>query len=236
MAAIEPVWDDPRVVEGMRAQVARRAADLAGGEEHAGWKIGFGAPAAKANLGTSAALVGYLVKSRRVDDGGTVDISGFAKAALEPEVAVHLSGDVAPGATREETAAAIAGIGPAIEIADIHLPLDDVAAVLAGDIFQRAYVLGPITRAIGEVDLSASAGRVEADGEVLASTDDLTALVGDAVDLVRHAAGYLGASGLALEAGSVLITGSVTPLVFPTPGRTYRVDLGPVGSVSIRLV
>lgn len=230
-----PVWEDPRVVAGMPAQVAARAAALAAGERHRGFKIGFGAPAALANLGTTGPLVGYLLASREVADGDEVDLAGWTKPALEPEVAVHLAADLPAGADRATATAAIAGFGVAIELADIDLPLTDPGPIVAADIFQRAYLLGPVAAAPGELDLARLGAVVTADGEEVARVADVTANVGDAIDLARHAADYLGAFGVALEAGSVLITGSVTPIVFPERGRTYGVRIDGLGELAVRL-
>ena len=39
------LWDDPRIVRGMRAQLEMRRKRLDGGDKALGWKVGFGAPA-----------------------------------------------------------------------------------------------------------------------------------------------------------------------------------------------
>ncbi len=233
---ISPVWADPRVSSAMPRQLAARAAALAAGERHRGWKLGFGSPAALASLGTEAALVGYLLAGREIADGATVDVSGYVKPGIEPEVAIHLGADLAPGASREEASAAVAGYGVAIELIDLDLPPADLEGLLAGDIFQRGYVLGPIACAPDEVDVATLGGRVRADDEDAGSVADVTANVGDPLDLVRHAADMLDAFGVALEAGSVLMTGSVVPLVAAQAGRTYTADIDRLGSVSVRLV
>src|SRR5438067_3521539 len=46
------------------------------------------------------------------------------------------------GAGRAATVAAIAALGPAIELADLNPPPDDVEVVLAGNIFHRRVILG----------------------------------------------------------------------------------------------
>src|SRR5439155_12358815 len=38
------LWEDPRVVRGMQAQLELRRRRLAAGDEPLGWKVGFGAP------------------------------------------------------------------------------------------------------------------------------------------------------------------------------------------------
>jgi 2-keto-4-pentenoate hydratase len=72
----------------------------------------------------------------------------------EPEVAVHIGRDVAAGATPDAAAVAIAGISPAIELADVHEPATDPERILSHDIYQRHVVLAGVTpaRAGGAAD------------------------------------------------------------------------------------
>ena len=128
----------------MLAQLTQRAQRLEDGEASLGWKLGMGVPAAMKKLGTDAPLVGYLLAGARVDDGGTVSLDGWGNAKLEPEIAVHMGADLAPGASREDAEAAIAGLGVAIELVDLDPDADDPEAILAADIFQRHVLLGPV--------------------------------------------------------------------------------------------
>ena len=86
----------------MLTQLTERRRRIEAGEASLGWKLGMGVPAAMAKLGTDAPLVGYLLERARVDDGATVSLDGWSNPKLEPEIAVHLGGDLAPGASREE--------------------------------------------------------------------------------------------------------------------------------------
>ena len=116
------LWDDPRVVRGMQAQLEMRRLRLADGDKSLGWKVGFGAPAMLKQLQISGPLVGFLTQNARVQSGASVSLAGWAKPVAEPEIAVHIGRDVAGGGDREAAAAAIAGISPAIELVDVHTP------------------------------------------------------------------------------------------------------------------
>jgi 2-keto-4-pentenoate hydratase len=214
----------------MEAQLAERARRLSAGEEHLGWKVGFGTPPVMEKLGTSAALVGYLVRSAVVESGATVPLAGWAKPVLEPEIAVHLRDDVA-GTDRDAVRAAVAGLGAAIELADLDPPPEDVEAMLAGDLYQRAVLLGPVR----EVDDAAGVRAVVTrNGEPEGETDDPTAATGDPLDVVAHVAATLGAVGERLTAGSVVITGSVIPALDVAPGDEVTVALDPLGTLTVR--
>jgi 2-keto-4-pentenoate hydratase len=226
--------DDPRIARGMAVQLAARRARIAAGDRPLGWKVGFGAPAAMAKFQITAPLVGYLMQSGALASGATASLKGWTKPVTEPEIAVIIGHDLAPGGDRDAAAAAIAALAPAIELADARLPFDDPEAILKANIFQRHVVLGPRdpTRAGGKV--AGLTGRVFRRGADVGRTDDPQALTGDIIQIVRHVADLLGACGERLAAGHVIITGSILPPVLLDPDETeIRFELEPVGSVSV---
>jgi 2-keto-4-pentenoate hydratase len=230
MAQSRAVARDPRIERGMLAQLTERRRRIEAGEASLGWKLGFGVPAAMAKLGIEAPLVGYLLEPARVDDGGTVSLDGWDNARLEPEIAVHLREDLAPGAPRQETEAAIAGLGVAIELVDPDPDASDPEAILAADIFQRHVLLGPVVEGAGTSGVSA---RVVQNGDEAATAADATEATGDPIDLVRHVAAVVGDAGETIRAGEVVICGSVVPALSVAPGDTVEVHLDPLGSLRV---
>jgi len=229
------VWEDARVARGMERQLQERRRRLDAGERALGWKVAFGAPQAMANMGIEAPLVGFLTDRARVAAGATCSIAGWTNGALEPEIAVHMGRDLPPGADRDTTAAAIAGLGPAFELADLDRPLDDLEAVVAGNIFQRGVVLGPPDAARAGGDTTGLRAEIRRDGAPLAQTDTPLDMVGDLLDVVRHVADFVGAFGARLRAGEVIITGSVVPLIWLEGSATYDYRLHPIGGLSLRI-
>jgi 2-keto-4-pentenoate hydratase len=221
---------DPRIERGMLAQLTQRAQRLQDGEASLGWKLGMGVPAAMKKLGTDAPLVGYLLAGARVDDGGTVSLDGWGNAKLEPEIAVHMGADLAPGASREDAEAAIAGLGVAIELVDLDPDADDPEAILTADIFQRHVLLGPLVDGATAGGVSA---RVLQNGDEAAATADATEATGDPVDLALHVATVVGEAGETLRAGEVVICGSVVPALGVAPGDTVEVQLDPLGTLTV---
>jgi len=230
MAESRAMARDPRIERGMLAQLTDRAQRLEGGESSLGWKLGMGVPAAMAKLGTDAPLVGFLLASGRVEDGGTVSLDGWSNPKLEPEVAVHLGADLPAGASRADAEAAIAGLGAAIELVDLDPDAGDPEAILAADIFQRRVLLGPVTEGATAAGTSARALK---NGDEAAATADATEATGDPVDLVLHVANVVGAAGEGLRAGEVVICGSVVPALDVAPGDTVEVQLDPLGSLTV---
>jgi len=230
-------WDDPRIRRGMAKQLAMLRARRAAGEKSIGWKVGFGAPAIMQRLGIQAPLVGFLTDRARVESGATISLAGWSKPVAEPEIAVHMGADLPAGRDYAAAKAAIGGIGPAIEMADLNPPPEPetLETVLAGNIFQRHVVVGPVDRSRAGAKLDGLVGRISRGSAEVAKTTDLTANTGDPIALTRHVADLLGAFGERLRAGEFIITGSVVPPLFlEAADDSAAFTLDPVGSISLR--
>jgi 2-keto-4-pentenoate hydratase len=229
------LWEDQRVVRGMRAQLGARRKQLAAGDRPLGWKVGFGAPAMLKQLDISGPLIGFLMTRGRVQSGGRVSLAGWTKPVAEPEIAVHLGRDVAAGSDRETTVAAIAGISPAIELVDVHTPPQDPERILADNIYQRHVVLGGDGPARAGARSDGLTCRIIRGGAETARTSDPQANTGEWVEIVRHVADLLAAFGETLRAGEIIITGSVVAPLALEPGEdglAFEVD--PIGNVAVR--
>ena len=226
---------DPRINAGMRAQFLLRRAHRDAGARQIGWKVGFGAPAALEKLQLTHPLVGFLLDTARLPSGASVSLKGWHKPVAEPEIAVHIGHDVPGGADRAIVRSAIAAIGPAIELADVDAPMDDVTAILASNIFQRHVVLGPRDDSRAGARLDGLSGRLRRSGRELPVPADLEAGTGEIAAIVRHVAEVAAARGDGLRAGQVIICGSVTPPLFLDPDDTdIEWTLEPVGTASVR--
>ena len=230
-------WEDPRISRGMAEQLRRRRELLNSGHKPLGWKLAFGGPAALERLHINAPLVGFLMERAVVSSGSTLAISGWKKPAAEPEIAVHLGKDLPAGADRLTTIAAIAGLGPAIEVADVDHPSDDVEGMLACDIYQRHVILRRSYATWAGCTLDGLSCRVLRNGTEIANIAEpqsLQGLTGEIIDIVLHTANLLGAFGEKLEAGQIIITGSIIPPIWVEPGEEIVFNLAPVDSISIR--
>lgn len=227
--------DDPRIVAGMKRQMAHRRGLLDRGEVPLGWKLGCNPPAFMAKLGIEKPLTGSLLRCGLVPSGGEVSLKGWTKPVADPEIAVYICKDVPGGADRATVMAAIAGLGAAIELGDIEFmpAADSVEALLAGNIFQRHVILGvpDMTRGGNVEGLEVLALR---NGVEVGRTSEPESSIGNIVDLVQHLADMLAAFGERLRAGEIIITGSPFPLIFVEPSDSFVHKLGPLGEVSVR--
>jgi 2-keto-4-pentenoate hydratase len=232
---VTDAWDDPRIARGMEKQLAARRARIAAGEKPLGWKVGLGAPPAMERLKIKAPLVGFMMQKSLIANGSTASLAGWHKPVAEPEIAVYMGQDLPGGASRDAAIAAIKGISPAIELADLNPPPDDVEVTLAGNIFHRHVILGPPDPARAGAKLDGLVGHVFRGGALAAKQEKVEALIGEIIGIVQHVAGTLAAHGETLRAGDVIITGSIVPPPFIEPDETeFAYSLEPVGGLSVK--
>lgn len=227
-------WDDdPRIASGMKQQLRHRRELLQSGEKPVGWKLAFGAPAAMERLRINAPLVGFLLRSAVVPSGSNVSLGGWKRPAAEPELTVHLGKNLPAGSDRKTAMAAIAGLGAAIEVADVDHPSEDVEGTLVRNIYQRHVILGPREVAHASGVLAGLTGRVLRSGVEIANTTDFEALTGELIDIVRHVANLLEVFGETLDAGQIIIAGSITPPIWVQPGEEIVFHLAPLDPISV---
>ncbi len=226
---------DSRILRGMERQLAVRRDRLAAGEKPLGWKVGFGAPAAMSRLQIDTPLVGFLTNRSLLPSEGRASVAGWTRPLAEPEIALTIGRDLTGEEDRAAARAAVAAVGPAIELADVDFPPDDVAAILAGNIYHRHVVLGRQDDSLAGCRLDGLVGQVWHRGQSIAKTADLEALTGDLVEIVRQVAGLLAALGERLHAGEIIIAGSIVPPIPIAPQEKIRYRLDPVDTIAIHL-
>ena len=187
-------------------------------------------------LRTNAPLVGFLLRSAVLPSGSTLSITDWTKPAAEPEIAICLAKDLPANSDRETAMAAVSGLAPAIELADVDHPSDDVEGTLARNIYQRHLILGlPGTSRAGLLNgLICRVGRSGSEIAHIAHPHSLQALTGELIENVRHVANLLSAFGETLRAGQIIIGGSITPPLWVAPGEEVVFELTPIDTISIR--
>ena len=231
--ALQKAWEDPRIKSGMQRQLHWRRELLAAGKQPLGWKLAFGGPAALERLRINGPLVGFLMADAVVASGSTVSFAGWKKPAAEPELTVYLGKDLAPGADRQTTMDAIAGLGGTIELADVDHPSDDVEGTLARNIYQRHVILGACDTTHAGGNLSGLNARVFRNGAEMANTSAFEALTGELITNVGHIADLLAHFGETLCAGQIIIAGSITPPIWVQPGESIGFYLEPLDQISV---
>lgn len=230
-------WEDARVRAGLTRQLALRARKLQAGVTAIGWKVGFGSPSALQLMQIGAPLIGFLTDATLLESGARVDVTDWQQGLVEFEVAVYLGEDLGPGARNEEARAAVSSIGPAIELADVDLPIgaESIEEILACGIFHKGVILGAPDEERAGLAVDGLVARVLIDGQKVATTADLQAITGAYAHIVATVADTLAANGEVLRKGDVIITGSVVPPIPVTHGAEFVFALDPFEPISVRV-
>ncbi|HSJ83762.1 MAG TPA: fumarylacetoacetate hydrolase family protein [Acidimicrobiia bacterium] len=223
------------VESGLVRQLRERSQLIAAGRRPLGWKAGFGAQASLERFRLDGPLIGFMTDASVIADGSEIDIEGWGRAVAEPEIFVVLGADIDPDAGPDAARAAVAALGPALELANIDPPPEDVEVILAGNIFHEGVVLGNDDPARGGADLSGLEARVTVDGQELHRITRLEDLTGRIVDVLSHLAALLGRHGETMRAGDVVICGSVVPPIDLAPGMTVGFELHPMSPISVSI-
>jgi 2-keto-4-pentenoate hydratase len=207
---------DPRLETALAAQLDDWRAALRAGAERVGWKLGMGD-----HERIGGPVIGHLTSASRLASDATY-VGDDAALHADAEVALAIGRDVAPDAGEDAARAAIAGYGAALELVDLTEPPVGAEAVVAHNVWHRAFVLDGGVEALPWEGVE---GRLIVNGEVRASAPAPT----DFADRVLVVARLLGAMGERLQAGDRIITGSVVQVPI-APGDDVVADLGALGS------
>jgi 2-oxopent-4-enoate/cis-2-oxohex-4-enoate hydratase len=213
--------------------LARR---IRAGERVVGKKIGVTSAAVQNMLGVHQPDFGFLTDRMQVADGGTVSIAaGMIQPRAEAEIALILRQDLTgPGVTAADVLAATASIAPCFEVVDSRIANWDIRIVdtVADNASCGVFVLGAARVDPRPLDLAALRVRVWKNDQPL-SEGFGSAVQGSPLASVAWLANTLGAYGVQLKAGEVILSGSLVPLEPARPGDRFRLELESVGSASV---
>jgi 2-oxopent-4-enoate/cis-2-oxohex-4-enoate hydratase len=213
--------------------LARR---LEAGEKLIGKKIGVTSKAVQDMLGVHQPDFGFLTDRMHVADGTTIRIAEtMIQPRAEAEIALILrAGLKGPGVSMQDVLAATEAIAPCFEIVDSRIEnwnigiLDTVADNASCGVF----VLGAARLDPRPLDLAALKMRVWKN-EAPLSEGLGSAAQGSPLASVAWLANTLGAYGVSLDPGDVILSGSLVPLESARPGDSFRLLLEGVGDASI---
>jgi 2-keto-4-pentenoate hydratase len=224
------VGRESAIAPGMHALLGEWRKRIAAGESRVGWKIGLNVPAVQRQLGISGPVIGFLTSASLLAPGAVHSLAGGTRVGVEPEIGIRVQDDVPPDAGAARARAAIGALCPAIEIVDINLPFEDLTQILAGNVFHRAVMLGADdpARAGGELrGVGVSVIRNDREEAAALAAEE----VGDPGQVVHHVAGLLDRFGERLRAGDVIISGSLTSVVWVEPEDRVEVAFDSLGKL-----
>jgi 2-keto-4-pentenoate hydratase len=202
-----------------------------------GWKVGLTSRAMQQMLGVEQPDFGHLLDSMRLDEGTEIDCSEMIWPRVEPEIAFLLNADVrGPGATAADVMNATECLIPALEVIDSRIK--DWRIKLCDTIGDNAscgrFVLGRTRTRPAGFDVRLIGMNYYVDGH-LVSTATSAAVLGHPAEAVAWLANTLAPHGQYLQAGQVVMPGSLVAAVDAEPGGVIRADFDHIGSVELRL-
>jgi 2-oxo-hept-3-ene-1,7-dioate hydratase len=220
------------LARGMEAQLARWREQVAASGRRLGWKIGFNDRASQERLSLREPVIGFMHRDGMLESGATFVASPGSTIKAEMEIAIRIGRDVHSGSTTDEAEAAIAALAPAFEIVDVTHPLEGIEALLRGNLYHAAVVIGAEVASVPRDPRSTIHGRLRVEGGVERVTE--TARLPERFgDLVRVAADTLGRHGERLCAGDWIISGSIVEPLAIEPGSRIQGEIAPFEPISL---
>ena len=225
------------LAEAYAVQDALREALVARGERVAGWKSGFTTRAGQEAFGVSEPVSAFLLAADTFPTGAELPAARFVKPAVEAEVAFVMRRELAgPGVTVPQALTAVEGAMPALELIDFRYSGKPHGTdVIADGVYANAVVLGGALTSVAGLDLALE-GLVYEQNGLVAATNAAAEVMGNPLNSLAWLANHLGARGLGLRAGDVVMSGSVSRLLTPKAGDTIRATFTRLGPVAVRFV
>lgn len=141
-----------------------------------------------------------------------------------------------PGVTPARALLAVEGALPALELVDFRYSGKPVAADLIADgVYANAIVVGAPLTDVSRLDLALEGLVYELNGAV-AATNTGAEVLGNPLNALAWIANHLGARGLGLSTGDLVMSGSISQLLRPKAGDSVRASFTRLGSVGFRVV
>lgn len=223
-----------------RAQDALIEQRCADGDRVGGWKIALTTKVMQEFVGIPHPLAGAILRSGLRRSPGRIGPRDLVHLGVESEIALRIEADVTPeGAPygRADVARAVGGALPAIEIVeDRHCDYAslDPLALAADNAFNAGCVIGPELPLDALSDLSELAGSMAINGSVVGSGVGADVL-GHPLDALAWLANHLIERGRFLRAGDVVLTGSVVPTHWLSPGDEMVTRVDGLGEAVLRV-
>ena len=236
---VEPLTNrfaDITIDDAYRIQQRLNARRTDAGERIIGKKIGVTSAAVMNMLGVYQPDFGMLTDGMVYNEGEAIPANTLIQPKAEGEIAFVLKKDlVGPGVTGADVLAATEGVMACFEIVDSRIRdwKIKIQDTVADNASCGVFVLGDKLVDPRSVDLNTCGMVLEKNGEIVATGAGAAAL-GAPVNAVAWLANTLGARGIALKAGEVILSGSLAIMVPVKAGDSLRVTIGGIGGCSVR--
>jgi 2-oxopent-4-enoate/cis-2-oxohex-4-enoate hydratase len=226
------------IEDAYRVQQRLNARRVQAGETVVGKKIGVTSKAVMNMLGVYQPDFGILLDGMVYNEGQAIEAATLIQPKAEGEIAFILKHDLqGPGVSTADVMAATAGVMTCFEIVDSRIRdwKIKIQDTVADNASCGVFVLGDRVVDPRDVDLNTCGMVLEKNGEIVATGAGAAAL-GAPANAVAWLANTLGALGVCLKAGEVILSGSLAAMVPVKAGDSLRVSIGGIGGCSVRFV
>lgn len=208
---------------------------LAAGERVVGYKVGFTNAAARAGLGFPDPMYGYIFETTVLASGSELPMRRYIAPWIEAEICFRLrTGIDAQYPTIDDVLRATDAVCGALEICDARVP--DWRAAYADAIADNGYagaiILSNEWCPPDGIDLVGELAELQRDGEPVGQGHG-KAVMGNPAGAVAWLATRLALRGRRLEAGNLVMSGSLTPITAIERGRNYAATFTTLGVVEL---
>lgn len=232
---LRETWPDLDVVDAYGIALLNIRRRLAGGARVHGHKVGLSSPAMQEMMGVDEPDYGHLLSDMELRQDVPVRVGDYCTPRVEVEVGFVLGAALpGEGCTESDVVAATEAVAPAIELIDSRITDWDIRIgdTIADNASSAGYVLGAERVAPQDLDLTAIRARLLCRGEQVAEGRS-DAVLGNPVTAVAWLARKVASFGVTLEAGHVVLPGSVHRAVDAHPGDDFEAVFDGLGSVRL---
>lgn len=215
-------------------QIQTRLVDrrLEDGETIVGHKVGLTSDAIRDQLGVDEPDFGRLLDTMFVE-GRTIPTDRLIEPRVEPEVGFVLAEPLEPPVTYLDVLAATDAVLPVVEVIDSRVSDWDIQIqdTIADNASSALFLTGDTVTDVSGTDLSLEGVKLYRNGTLEASGVG-AAVLDHPARAVAWLANTLAGLDETLDAGHVVLSGSLTPAVDISSGDTITVEFATLGSLS----
>jgi len=238
---IEPLTNreaDITIDDAYQIQLRMIERRLQKGEIVVGKKIGVTSKVVMDMLGVNQPDFGHLLSGMVFNEGEAVDTSKMIAPKAEAEVAFILGRDLSgPGVTAADVLRATDCVMPCFEIVDSRIKdwKIKIQDTVADNASCGVFTLGDQPVALGQLALGDLGMRMDKNGQTV-SVGTGAACLGHPLRAAYWLARTMAARGQGIQAGQVILSGALGPMVPVAAGDVLHASVGALGEVSCRMV